>query len=440
MAVHHSDIPAAPLDLVPLALKSVSNQKLTLVIRIAGRIDDDRMRQALKLLRTYCPIVGYRLCTDNGWPKWRRVGDRGALTPLVVTATEDDLQEHQSLNGYHSCAAAADATVSVRILRGLHDDTLYISVDHTIADAAGAKEIVYTLASYYARLAYHIRPRILQPAASPRGLKEIRAHIPGFKKFTAVCGWRPTRGHWKFPDQNKNHRCDSGYAIQHLGEHSITDLKKYGSRDDATVNDILITAFFGALHDLHGIAPGKRMPVQFTIDLRRFLRHEPRCEIANLSSSSHVWLHKHAANPFGQNLRETHLALTRIKRKTPGIGSALVLELILKLGFTRARRKLEEVFNTSRVTGTANPIFINTGVIDAHRLNFGSVEVRNACMLGPSLLVPGVAMTASGFRDRLTLNVGYGYSNSHNSYVTKLLDSTIGLLSVPHRSQHSRQH
>jgi len=434
----HADIPAAPLDLVPLALKSVSNQKLIMLIRIAGRIDDDRMRLALKLLRAHCPIVGYRLCTEDGWPKWRRAGDTEPLTPLIVTEIEYDLHEQQNLNGYHSCAAEADATVSVRILRGPYNDTFYISVDHTIADAAGAKEIVYTLALYYARLAYHIRPRILQPAAWPRDLKAIRAQIPGFRKFAAVCRWRPTRGHWKFPDQNKNHRSASAYAIRYLDELSIADLKKYGSRDDATVNDILITAFFGALHDLHGIAPGKRMPVQFTIDLRRFLRHEPGCKIANLSSSSHVWLHKHAANPFGQNLRETHQALTMIKREAPGIGSALVLELILKLGFTRARRKLEEIFNSSQVTGTANPIFINTGVIDDNRLNFGSVEVRNACMLGPSLLVPGVAMTASGFRDRLTLNVGYGYSVSHNSYVTKLLDSTIGLLSVPHRSQYNR--
>jgi len=318
-----------------------------------------------------------------------------------------------------------------RILRGPHNDTLTISVDHTVADIAGAKTVAYTLASCYAQLGQGFQPEPLWRPPAPRNLKEIRAQISSLKKLRAVFGWRAPRGHWQFPVGDPNQRNNSIYVVRHLGDLSITHLKAYCRRYAATINDILIAALFSSLHDLHDCTPGEKFPVQFTIDLRRYLTPRDQHQVANLSSSTQVWLRKIPGNPFGQTLLETHLALAEVKRKMPGVGAAMVMEMMFRLGFGRVKRTLETIFNASLDTGMANPLFINAGLIDAKRLNFGPTEVMSAHVLGPSLLTPGVAMTASGFRNQLTLSTGFSKAMTDPDYISKLLDSMTGLLPAP---------
>ena len=428
MPVSHADIPAAPLDLVPLALKSVSNQKLTLVIGTKGRFDADLMQDALRLVLLHYPILGYRLSTHTYWPTWRQMDDTNALTPLVITETPDD---PQFAYNFSTCTRSMQATFLVRILRGPHNDTLTISVDHTIADIAGTKEVAYTLAACYMQLGQGLQPEILWRPPAPRNLKEIHAQISSFKKLRAVCGWRAPKGQWQFPVGDTNQRNNAIYVVRHLGDRSITHLKAYCGRYGATINDILIAALFSSLHDLHGCTHGEKFPVQFTIDLRRYLKPWHQRQAANLSSSTQVWLRKIPANPFGQTLLETHLALAEVKRKMPGVGAAIVMEMLFRLGYGRIKRTLETIFNASLNTGMANPLFINAGLIDDKRLNFGPTEVVSAHVLGPSLLTPGVAITASAFRDQLTLSTGFSKTMTDPDYISKLLDDMTGLLPAP---------
>jgi len=413
---------------VPLALKSVSNQKLTLVIGANGRFDADLMQNALRLLLLHHPILGYRLSTQTYWPTWRQVDDTHALTPLVITETPDD---PQFAYNYSACTRSMQATLLVRILRGPHNDTLTIGVDHTIADIAGMKAVAYTLATCYAQLGQGLQPKPLWRRPEPRNLKDIRAQISAFRKLRAVCGWRAPRGHWQFPTGDKSRQNNVIYVVRHLGDQSITHLKAYCRRYEATINDILIAALFSSLHDLHDCTPGEKFPVQFTIDLRRYLKPRHHHQVANLSSSTQVWLRKIPANPFGQTLLETHLALAEVKRKMPGVGAAIVMEMMFQLGYGRVKRVLETIFNASLKTGLANPLFINVGLIDDKRLNFGPTEVVSAHVLGPSLLTPGVAMTASGFRDQLTLSTGFSKTMTDPDYISTLLDSMTGLLPTP---------
>ena len=420
-----TDIPAAPLDLVPLALRSASNQQLTLAIDIEGRIDAEQLREALHLLVTHYPILGYQLFTDTRWPTWRKAASTDLATPLRIAETKDG---RRALHDISPVEQNALITVSTNILRGPNHDTLKICVDHTVADAAGAKEIAYTLASCYGQLECDTQHRPLQQKQQPRSLKNICAQVHMLRKLTAVSTWRPTQAHWRFPEGDASYQGATVYTIRQLDNDSITHLKTYCARYAATINDILMTALFCSLHDLHNCTPGAWLPVQFTVDLRRHLDPGHPCQVANLSSSAHIWLRKLPANPFGQTLLETHQALAALKRKAPGIGAAIILEMIFKLGFSRTNRALEELFTSSLTTGWANPLFINTGVIDEKRLKFGAAKVLNAHLLGPSLLVPGLTMTASSFKNRLTLSVGSSPAVNSAGYIKKLMDSMINTL------------
>ncbi len=421
------DIPAAPLDLVSLALKSVSDQKLTLRIEIAGRIDTQQMQTALSLTLVHHPILGYQLYTHTGWPTWQHATDKAAHISLLVINAPDQ----HAMPDFCMLDQAEHTPIAVRIMRGTQDDTLYITVDHTVADMAGTKEIAYTLAAYYSQLERGIRPRPLQQPPPPRGLKEVCAEISSFRKLMAVCKWRAVRGRWHFPTGDTDNNSESTYMIRNLSAKSISHLKAYCKPHAATINDILIAALFSSLHDLHECTPGERLPVQFTIDLRRHLWPGRQAQVANLSSSAHVWLKKNPEECFVQTLRRTHRVLTDIKKNYPGIGAAIILELVFKLGSQRTEKAMRRLFRESLATSMGNPLLINTGVIDDIRLNFGSAKIRNACLLGPSLLVPGLTITASGYRDQLTLGAGFNRARTRPDYIAHILDDMIGYLPEP---------
>jgi NRPS condensation-like uncharacterized protein len=423
--MNHTDIPAAPLDLVSLALKSVSDQILTLRIEIAGRIDSEQMQKALSLTVVHYPILACQLYTQTGWPIWQRAADKATHIPLIIINTPDQ----QTIPDFCTPDHDERKTIVARILRGPHDDTLYITVDHTIADMAGTKEIVYTLAAYYAQLESGIQPRPLQQPPPPRDLKEICSEISTISKLTAVCKWRAVSGCWRFPKGDAGNNSESSYIIRNLPAQSIAQLKAYCEPYSATINDILITALFISLHDLHDCSPGKRLPMQFTVDLRRHLWPGRQVQVANLSGSTHVWLQKNPGEHFTQTLRKTHQALADIKQKYPGMGAAIILELFFKLGFRRTIQAMQKIFAESLVTGMGNPLLINTGLIDCRRLNFGSSKVMNACLIGPSLLVPGLTITASGFRDQLTLSSGFNRTSTRPDYLAQVLDNMTGCLS-----------
>jgi NRPS condensation-like uncharacterized protein len=418
------DIPAAPLDLVSLALKSVSDQKLTLRIEIAGRIDTEQMQKALNLTLVHHPILGYQLCTHTGWPTWQHATDTAAHISLLVINTP----EQHAIPDFSSLDQAKHTPIAVRIMRGAQDDTLYITVDHTVADMAGTKEIVYTLAACYAQLERGIKLRPVQQPPPTRNLKEVCAEISSFSKLMAVCNWRAVRGRWHFPTGDTDNNNESTYMLRKLPAKSISHLKAYCEPYAATINDILIAALFSSLHDLHESTPGERLAVQFTIDLRRHLWPGRQAQVANLSSSAHVWLKKNPEECFVQTLCRTHRVLADIKKKYPGIGAAIILELVFKLGFQRTEKMMRRLFRESLVTSMGNPLLINTGVIDDIRLNFGSAKVVNACLLGPSLLVPGLTITASGFRDQLTLSSGFNRTHTRPDYIAHVLDDMIGYL------------
>ena len=421
------DIPAAPLDLVSLALKSVSDQKLTLRIEIAGRIDTEQMQKALSLTLVHHPILGYQLCTHTGWPTWQHATDTAAHISLLAINTP----EQHAIPDFSSLDQAKHTPIAVRIMRGTQDDTLYITVDHTVADMAGTKEIVYTLAACYAQLERGIKLRPVQQPPPPRNLKEVCAEISSFSKLMAVGKWHAVRGRWHFPTGDTDSNSESTYMIRNLPAKSISHLKAYCEPYAATINDILIAALFSSLHNLHESTPGERLPVQFTIDLRRHLWPGRQAQVANLSSSAHVWLKKNPAECFVQTLCRTHRVLADIKKKYPGIGAAIILELVFKLGFQRTEKAMRRLFRESLATSMGNPLLINTGVIDDIRLSFGSARVRNACLLGPSILVPGLTITASGFRDQLTLSSGFNRTHTRPDYIAHVLDDMIGYLPEP---------
>jgi NRPS condensation-like uncharacterized protein len=117
--------------------------------------------------------------------------------------------------------------------------------------------------------------------------------------------------------------------------------------------------------------------------------------------------------------------MCRIKDGNLGAGSSLWLKLLFAIGFSRAQPLLHKAFNASRKSGMANPLLTNFGALDGHAFAFGAVSVRHACLTAPNLLVPGLVIGASSFRNTLTLSTGFDANIADPLLIGNVLDRMV---------------
>ncbi len=213
------------------------------------------------------------------------------------------------------------------------------------------------------------------------------------------------------------------YVIRHIEDPSLTRLKKFGRQHDATINDLLIAAFYmAALTHLEPLNKTS-LPIQFTVDMRRYIKDNSDTGIANLSSAVDVWLPANINLCFEDVLMETCRQLKRIKQRNPGLGATIALDLLFLAGYARARSIFMRNISSGLQARNANPILSNFGRLDDELLNFDGRAVRRAYLVGPNLLVPGLMMCASGFRRSLTLSVGYDESTISGRLIRRFVNT-----------------
>jgi NRPS condensation-like uncharacterized protein len=98
------------------------------------------------------------------------------------------------------------------------------------------------------------------------------------------------------------------------------------------------------------------------------------------------------------------------------------------IGFRGARKVLQSFFRSSIQSGRANPFLTNLGIIDDSRVDFGTVKVIDGYLLGPSLLVPGLSISASSFEENLTISAGFRADKKTRTLVERTLDRMVSYL------------
>ena len=418
---------AEPLDIISLLLRSVSNQKLIFALHFDSNIDLARLHLAVTRLQTRLPIIGYRLQTTTAWPIWQRASSADATTNIHFLDISNRNREIIGL--ISNIAHTSRNTLDILVFRKGSEDSVYICVDHTLADAAGTRELAYLLAQFYAWPGHHTSTPTATNMTSQRGLAKIRQRHSFKQRASAMLRFRATKGHWKFPISDAIANAKPTYQLRRLGSIYFPKLRELCSLYGVTINDLLVSALFCSLCEIHNVGKGSTLPMQFTVDLRRYLPQGRPAQVANLSGSEHVWLQPRSDHDFIGSLLTTHKALRNIKQRTPGLGSALLIEKLFHCSYRGTSALLLKNIKNSMNSRKGNPLLTNLGRINATRLNFDTARVKDACLIGPSQLTPGLTMSASTFRNNLTLSVGYQPDNMGHLYVKNVLSRMIDFLS-----------
>ena len=382
------------------------------------QLDPEVLRRAVRLSLDAEPVLGCALRTGVFKVWWERLGDLDAALPFSVDSTLDPDRDAVAC-----LTAQIDSTgpqVAVHLLQTEAGDEVIVSMSHDAADGQGVKQYVYLLADLYSRLLddpeyVPAPPRIARPSAADvwnalgPSQRERANHTPPM-----------TMPNWKIPSTAITGQGRTLQELRLLPER-FRAVKEYGIARGASINALMLTAFFRAVARSYPPPAGRAMSLPFTADHRRYLQARSDVPITNLAISLWLGVPFIDGEAFDDTLERVSAQLDVWREVLWGVKSLVQATGMVRLGYTPMRLLMGMVSAMSAKSGMTSPVFTNIGILDDERLGFGGQVPVSARLSGPAAFGASLVPTISTYRDELTVSMGFCGADMDAASVEKVL-------------------
>jgi NRPS condensation-like uncharacterized protein len=394
------------------------------IVSFDDRLDEARLRRALRLLLDAEPVLGCRFLAEAVPPVFERLAELDSARLLDVCDSEDPAADASSFVA-GPFNPETDPQVRAMLLHGSTSDVLALRMGHLAADGGAVKETLYLLGDIYRALAD-------QPDYTPEpnvdGIRSPMAHAGVFEKLGSLSGsdlkTPPSDPKWYIPLLGG--RGPASYVAASVEPGAFRSALGLAKSAGATANDVILTALYRTLWRLSGVASGAQTPLMFTCELRKHLPAGTKTAIANISSATWISVSPMGDESFEASLERVAEATRAWKQSGAGKSSAIGIPVIHKLtrkkglGFVRRMMTPKEAADPSR----GAVVLTNIGIIDADQLDFGPESpIGDAWLLAP-VSPMGAGLAASTYRDRLHLTAGVEFASVSEALANEIVSST----------------
>ncbi|MBM4386823.1 MAG: hypothetical protein FJ088_03730 [Deltaproteobacteria bacterium] len=425
-------IPTELTDRILVAMTPICEMMIQLEAEFDHGLDPDRLYRAVRLALDAEPVLGCRFADDGRDPQWERLDD-GALRKLFVStgSTEEfeafKNEEHDLLNGpqFRLCHLSASG-----------GDRILLKVNHEAADAGGTKEIAGVISGIYSRLrddpSYVPEPNL----NGSRSYRQINEKIP-LKAFPTVAANYlkecirnniPIKTRAMYMHPGKADR--PSYIVRQIEGLDFWKMAAYGRARGATINDMLLAAFFTALRDLGRDGGDSCMRVVTTVDLRRYLAEKKGAGICNLSALEPYKLNRDHADDFETTLRKVVEMTGKRKSSWPGLAGFLLLSPILRIiSYASLKKSIVKFVERGYSRHSLGSALTNMGPIPVSCVEFDKAP-RRAWLYVPPARNPGFIMGISGFEEMITLTSGVYDTGTQYSMAVSFIEKMVGSIPI----------
>jgi len=419
-------IPAPPMDQFNYALQATGEQSMHMVIAFDGLLDERRLQDAAATVTGEVTVLGSRFVESDA-PYWE---------PLPGTDRHPVVHIHLTNDPHHDLPAvlaipvdpAAGPQLCINLLRTGSSDTLCISVHHAAMDARGLVACTRLLAECYRNGGIRDAPK---NGATDRSISAVLSQFPGSAPVCDRSAPEDLPEGWAFPIGSGGGGIRN-FALRTLPASRLAAIKCAGKLQGATVNDVVLAAYFLALCTAIRPPPGRPVPIMISIDLRRYLNGSRpvylKDTICNQSVAFPVQMEP------GLRSRDEMIACARDAMQkcmihTPGIASAVDLESYGYAGFARICERVRTMKAMTDARHCSPPILSNIGILPEESVAFSQdLPVTNAFVAGIMIDPPGIGLGVTTFRDQLTLSIGYGSPAIPHAAMEQFMDTLVGYL------------
>ena len=399
-------IPSVYFDLLILSMEAsgVGRFVIQLEMVFPASLDAERLMTALDLMLDAEPVLGCRMVPDPKLPYWQRLSGVERKN-FSLTTNESDYLAFQ--NRGLDCSKGPQ--LQACLFRRAQGDRLLLKVAHQVSDAGGVKDIAAKLSAVYNRLekepGYKPEPNL----AGFRDLSQIMRHIPIWAYPVIFANFMRQSWSNTVPASTLHLQIPPGptepltYVIAHIPAKRMEKIKQFGKAHDATINDVMVAAYYRALVKLAGCDNKTMLRLQTTIDLRRwYLPNEKAGGICNLS----VYEYPNLGRTLGKDIGETVALVSKITRSRKnnwfGLTDVCLIPVLKLLSFeNQVKLGIKYVDHWIKRKEFPNAL-TNMGEIKKESVTFG-IEPTRAYLLTPFIFPPLFGGGMSMYQGELTL-------------------------------------
>jgi NRPS condensation-like uncharacterized protein len=352
-------------------------------------------------------------------PRWVPRGEAAREILRVVEA--QDNREEEIRRAFAEVPSIKEgpqlrATLVRSAGQGNARDSLCLTINHMICDAAGFKQYLREVARLYSRVAEGTDP-------SPAPFIAQRSTWPVTKGLT----WKEylrmpftpfgpnMREIRKFP-QPVTLAFESGplsLLATSLPAESFKPLRAAAKTLGFTVNTLLMAALALAWRRTRGM---DRFLLPCTMDMRGFTSPDVHWGITNLSSECPCIIQINPDDLIEDVMTKYAREMKVYRQRFRGANQLIRWELLARFAYFRlADWIFRHMFNPYHIGTT------NMGIVDEDCVRFGSVSVRSAHMIAAVVPLPAFTIAMSTFRDELTVSTGIEGGEAAKAFVRALL-------------------
>jgi NRPS condensation-like uncharacterized protein len=390
-----------------------NDHQLHCVLRFEQPPDGEVLKKAVLCSIEAIPVLGARYI-EGARPRWTSLDPEDFGRAFVIARTEMEFEDLL----VSPTEGSLGPQVRVCLLNSGPFAIAFV-MNHMVCDAAGFKEYLYFLCGIYSRLLTEpgYRPSAITGDRSTRGvLKRFGVGVK-LKSLFLQSNENNLTGSVRFPMSESE--ADRPFILtRRLVRERAAALKDYGRAKGATLNDVLISAYYRSLFQMLALSPGTAIQIPVMVDMRRYLgKSGSFTSLTNLSSTVLTQLEWRPGEEFEATLRRVKAIMDRKKGSNLGLNGFIKLDILYRiLGNGITNRLLRSVLKNPLICMT------NVGILDSAKILFGDLRPQDAFLCGSIKNKPYFQLATSSYDGELTLSVNLLGSASDRNRIESFFD------------------
>ena len=390
------------------------------IISFNGKIDKIILKKAIEMTIDIVPILGSRYVEGKKEAYWIKEEKLNYEEVSKVVDNEEEFNDFitSKINEFKAPQVRA-------CLFCAENDSLAISMNHMICDAAGFKQYMYLLCEIYSNLT---QGESYKPEFFINGDRSIDRVTRKFtlkeniKTFITQNSESNKQFNYTFPLSSDERKLP--FILTHnISNERFQLIKDYSKNHNVTINDIVLAAYYRVVFKILDIQNGDELNIPIMIDMRRYLEDRNIDALCNLASTVITSLKFNSQENFLETVKRISESINKKKDDGLGLNGFVKISVIYKIfSYKNFKRLIGFGFKHPLIAMT------NIGILEEDKLCFRGTPIKNAYMCGSIKYPPYFQLAISSYKESLTLSVNlYGNDNDKESIKNffELLDNEL---------------
>lgn len=342
-----------------------------------------------------------------------------------TVAPEDIIEIHNTDTPYKDAFAFITRVLpmngNVQIKLGVFSDdnktALAVITNHMFMDGGDLKYFMKSFCSAYNACCNNENTRGILKRGS-RSYKKVYDDLPDkIKNKAKLLFSNPTPKNTKeFPLSAKSAKDENFIITRNISKEKFAHIKAYGKLNGATINDMILAAYFMSLYELGGFDKSDSVTVSGAIDLRRYMKERGLTGLTNHSAYLPYTIHG-SGDDFLHTLKKV-TALSRAYKNDPytGLYGLPLLNFGYKFFPSAISDKLVKKFYNN-----PNIAMSNIGILYEDYYVLEGIAPETAFLTGTVKYKPGIMVSLTTYKNEVTLSMCCRGNDEDKAKLNKLL-------------------